>query len=231
MEPWKNPSLSLGERCVLFAENELKNGVCEDKLNSFTSPRIREYLAPATRLINGKEVKLNLNNGNWCQASVCFSMINCLLPGEIPPHAYRVGVIEVISEMIHNGTHHSIKEVRNKQYQIKIGDLIFFDRSRPNDPKTAWYRHVGRVYSVKANGDFQCISGNAGGKWKISDHKLTQTTLLGFGEYPKLATESKINPSPPLPLPFKDQDLNPAEDTGTGIAFTSIFDKIKNIFK
>lgn len=186
MNKWNDPNLSLGERCIAFAMSEMTSGVKEDRPNSFTSQRIREYFRICTRLINGKEfpIGLTFNAGNWCSAGVSFCLHQSLLPGEQPPHGYRLGVVEVIADMQRVGTYRPVAMVRSGAYQIKAGDLIFFDRSNPANPASAWWRHIGRVLSVGLNGNFVCISGNNGGAWRLSNHHISQPTLIGFGEYP-----------------------------------------------
>ena len=228
---WKDPSLTLGERCVAFAENELANNVSEDKPGSFTSPRIKEYFKVCTRLVNGKETPIGLSftKGNWCSAGVSFCLYNSLLPGEISPHGYRLGVVEVIADMQKLGTYRDIKEVRDGDYQIKVGDNIFFDRSQPGNPATAWYRHIGRVLDIGSSQEFTCISGNSNGKWRVTKHKFSQSTLLGFGEYP--ATNTQSIPNPHIDVPWQDVDIEelaPLVDTGDNLDISDIFDLIKN---
>jgi hypothetical protein len=226
MLKWQNPLLTLGERCVAFAENELKNGVKEDHPNSFSSPRLREYFAICTRLINGKEVPNPITAGNWCAASASFSLKNSLLPGEVAPHGYRLGVVEIVSDLQRNGLWVPVSSVRSGGSALHIGDLIIFDRSQPNKPETAWYRHIGRVYSLSLNG-FQCISGNAGGCWKISNHTLSQPNLLGFGDYSTTiisATNQSIDWST-----VDVTQLAPMEDTGKDL--DSFFDIYEDVFK
>lgn len=216
MNKWQDPSLTLGERCVAFAENELANKVGEDKPGSYTSPRIREYFNICTRFINGKETNINFTAGNWCAASASFSLHESLLPNETPPHGYRLGVVEIVSNLEKNSLYQTIADVKNNKYSIKVGDVVIFDRSRPNDPSTAWFRHIGRVHSLTSKG-FNCISGNSGGKWTIIEHSLSAANILGFGEYPLL--NQKI--SNDVRLRVKDWsniDINllaPMEDTGT----------------
>lgn len=223
MFKWQNPLLTLGERCVSFAENEMRNGIKEDSPNSFTSPRIREYLSICTRKVNDKEVPINITSGNWCAASVSFCLKNSILPGETVPHGYRVGVIEIVSDLQLRGLWYPINEVIQQFYQIKIGDIIVFDRSQSNRPETAWWRHIGRVYEI--NGDeFKCISGNSYGTWKISSHKMSQKNLLGFGEYPSIS--SIVNTSVYWNH-LSVQDLAPMEDTGKDLeSFFDIYGKI-----
>lgn len=187
---WKDPTLSLGERCVAFSENEMQNGVKEDKPNSFTSPRIREYLAPCRR--RGSEALLGLKAGNYCAASVCFALQESLLPEETPPHGYRAGVVEVVADMQEKGLWHSIASVRNGQYRPKKGDVVVFDRSNPANPSTSWQRHIARFYDEDGQGNFRTIDGNSDGGWKINNHSFTKSPkLLGFGEYPVLQVQAE----------------------------------------
>jgi len=211
MNKWQDPSLSLGERCVEFAKNEMANGVSEDRPNSFTSPRIREYFSICTRLVNGKETPIGLTfkAGNWCSAGVSFSLHESLLPGEPMPHGYRLGVIEVITDFQRRGAYRSIADVRQGRYQIKVGDPVFFDRSNPANPASAWWRHIGLVHSVGPDGTFVCISGNNGGRWRLSNHNLNQKSLLGFGDYPSL----------PLAIPVILPPNEPVVDPNIGNNF------------
>jgi hypothetical protein len=114
-----------------------------------------------------------------------------------------------------------------------VGDIIIFDRSTPGKPETQWYRHIGRIYSVDSSDSFKCISGNNGGQWKISSHKLSQTSLLGFGYYPPKAAPVIVNPVPREPLSFDNADilsLAPQEDSGKFIS-QGFFDKFKSFFE
>ncbi len=221
MNKWQDPSLSLGERCVAFSENEMHNGVKEDKQGSYTSPRIREYFSICTRIINGKETHINFVQGNWCSAAASFALHESLLPGEVKPHGYRLGVVEVVADLQHNGLYHLASSVKSGAYSIKIGDSVIFDRSRPNEPATQWLRHIARVYSIDGNGGFQSISGNSGGCWKINNHTLSQANLLGFGEYPALnmVVIPNNDPLPANELLESANGLNlaPLEDTGSFI--------------
>jgi hypothetical protein len=226
MNKWQNPLLTLGERCVAFAENELNDGVKEEFPGSYTSPRIREYFNICTRKINGMEVLVNLRQGNWCAASASFCLKNSLLPDEEPPHGYRLGVVEIVSDLQANGLWHTVQDVLQGKYSLKVGDVIVFDRSQPGKPETAWWRHIGRVHSLTSDG-FKCISGNSGGCWKISSHKLTQNNLLGFGQYPS------INDSVGVPTSGIDwssldvTDLAPMTDTGSDLTSDDFFEEFR----
>jgi len=229
VKKWQDPSLTLGERCVAFGENELANGVAEDRKGSYTSPRLREYFAICTRIINGKEVNLNFKAGNWCSAGVSFSLYESLLPGETKPHGYRLGVVEVVADCQKAGLWHSTADVKAGKYSIRKGDIIIFDRSTPGKPETAWYRHIGRVQEVGANGSFKCISGNSGGQWRISNHTLNQANLLGFCAYPSDAPRS----TPMTPTDWSNIDilsLNPNEDTGKDLEVDNFFSLYSDLF-
>ena len=255
MKKWQDPALSLGERCVEFAKSEMSAGVAEDKPNSFTSPRIREYFKICTRIVNGKEspIGLTFTAGNWCAAGVSFSLYNCMLESDgTLPHGYRLGVIEVISDMQKKGAYRPIAQARQGQYKIKVGDPVFFDRSNPNNPASSWWRHIGFVYSVGPGGKFVCISGNNGGRWRLSNHDLNQVSLLGFGDYPSVrvvevtpevvVTTTEVVTTTVQPEPVVDSnDLDdhaltpPPHDTGKGLGkanfLTSIIDALLSIFK
>jgi len=230
MTKWKDTSLNLGERCLQFALNEFNNKVAEDKPNSFTSPRLREYFKICTRLINGKEVPIGatFRKGNWCAAAVSFCLHESLLPNEKPPHGYRLGVVEIIADMQKQGTYRSIQDVRKGNYLPKVGDVIFYDRSRPNEPATAWYRHIGRVLEVGGPQDFVCLSGNSMGKWRINNHKFTQPALLGFGEYSTASTvlvpESNVDESWQN---VNIEELAPLIDTGDDLDVSDFWDLFK----
>ncbi len=183
MPPWKDPKLKLGERIILFMKNEMDNNVHEDSPGSKDSPRIREYFSVCTRNVKGKEVPIGITKANWCNAFVSFALHESLLPGEVQPHGFRVGVVETISDLQKNNLWRPVELAKSKKFIPEIGDIVVTDRSNPNDPTTAWYRHILAVYSV-SNDKFQCISGNSGGKIRISNHTFDDKNLLGFGEYP-----------------------------------------------
>lgn len=230
MLKWKNPLLTLGERCVAFSENELNNGVKESSPGSYTSPRIAEYFSVCTRLINGKEVPIGITKGNWCAASASFALHESLLPGDIQPHGFRVGVVEVESDLKKQGRWHSKEDVLDQKYSIKIGDPIIFDRSNPNKPETSWWRHIGRVFDITSEG-FKCISGNSYGQWRISDHKLTQNNLIGFGEYPGVDSPTGV-PSEGIDWTHIDtEDLAPMIDTGKDLELDNFFNAYEILFR
>jgi len=231
MLKWKNPLLTLGERCVAFSENELNNGVKESYSGSYTSPRIAEYFSICTRVQHGSEVPIGITKGNWCAASASFALHECLLPGDTIPHGYRVGVVEIVSDLKEVGRWHTKKDVQDSKYKIQVGDAIVFDRSQPNKPETKWFRHIGRVYS-KSGDEFECISGNSYGQWRISKHKLTQPNLIGFGEYPGIRSVPTGIPEVDMDWSNIDvKDLVPLEDTGKDLEKEDFADIFSGIFR
>jgi hypothetical protein len=215
MLQWKNASISLGERCVAFCENEMKSGVKEDYPASYTSTRIAQYFSVCTRLIQGEEVPIGIQLGNWCSCSQSFALHESILPGETKPHGFRVGVVELVSDLKTNNLYRDAASVRQGKYQIKRGDLVIWDRSNPSKPETAWWRHVSRITEVN-DSTFTCISGNSGGKFSISHHQLSQPNLLGFGEYPAL-TQTIMNDGVGFVEDWSSvpmDQLNPSMDSG-----------------
>ena len=53
MDKWQNPLLTLGERCVAFAENEMANGVKEEPDSGIHVPEL------GTRYFNTKHPTVN----------------------------------------------------------------------------------------------------------------------------------------------------------------------------
>jgi len=195
---------SLGIRCLRFMENEMKAGV-KSNPNLPASPRVKEYFSICTRKINGKEVKLNLTQGNWCAAAVSFSLYSSLKDEE-PKHGYRVGCIEIQNDLIQSKNWVDVKSVINGTNHLMLGDIMITDRSKKNDPKTAWWRHILRVSKINNDGTFECISGNStNGEYRISKHKLTDPNIIGFGFIDPRNVKTTIV----QPIEVEEKDLNP----------------------
>jgi hypothetical protein len=164
----------LGERCVLWCENEFACAVREDPPGSNTSPRIRDYLAPCMR--NGK--LLGLRAAAWCAAAQCCAMRDCLAPGEAEPHPYRCSGIELETDAQKLGTW------RGPKYTPRRGDIAVLMRTNSDPSKGSWERHVVRVRSV--DGDHMTtIAGNEGNGWAVSAMRLDDARILCFIEYPQ----------------------------------------------
>jgi hypothetical protein len=164
----------LGERCVLWCENEFACAVREDPPGSNTSPRIRDYLAPCMR--NGK--LLGLRAAAWCAAAQCCAMRECVAPGEAEPHPYRCSGIELETDAQKLGTW------RGPKYTPRRGDIAVLMRTNSDPSKGSWERHVVRVRSV--DGDtMTTIAGNEGNGWAVSAMRLDDARILCFIEYPQ----------------------------------------------
>lgn len=191
MESWKDPSVALGERCLLLARHEMAKGV---KANPYgqpnTGPRVREYLEPCVRDLDddGDVERLGLTQGNWCAAFASWCLEQCLLPGEEPPHLYRAGVVEIVADATERGLWHPVEEVRQGLWTPWKGDLAIWDRSDPSRPETAWWRHVNRLVRW-VDGDFEnfvTIGGNERRRiieTSENPKDLASSKLLGFVSY------------------------------------------------
>lgn len=201
-------SLTIGEQCLKFMEDEMKaNVTCDPRLPA--TPRVKEYFSILTRNINGKEVNLNLTQGNWCAAAVSFSMFKTMNgPNDI--HGYRAGCIEIQNDLIKSKSWYNKEYIKEGIANLMLGDIVITDRSNPSNPDSAWWRHILRVYSV--NGDsFECISGNSvGGKYRVSKHTLSDKNLIGFGliDEREIKTLGIIN----VPIKVEEKDMNPEID-------------------
>ncbi len=196
MPAWKDRTLSLGQRAVLFSLNEMKNGVCETPPGSNTSPRIKEYLAPTCRRKTGEY--LHLSSGNWCAASANFAANECAFPyeedgSETIPHGYYASGIEIEEAAKANQTWRDISLVKSGTWFPEVGDLVILERDNPTIIGDEWIRHVCRVeWFDKSTLDIQTIGGNEGGTWHQTKRNINDNSpsgpnrkILGFVEYPR----------------------------------------------
>lgn len=167
---------TLGERCVVWCEAELAAGVREEPAGSNTSPRIREYLAPAYRRATGQ--LLGLSSGAWCAAAQSFAQRSCLLAGEAGAHGYYASGVELAESAKEVGTW------REPGWTPRRGDLCVLVRAG-SDPATAsWERHVVRVVDVRADGTWISIGGNEADRWRYTTRRLDDAAITGWIEYP-----------------------------------------------
>lgn len=208
-EPWRDPALTLGSRCLLLAEQEMRAGV---RANPYgqpnTGPRVREYLAGCLRDLNGDgktepHELLRLREGNWCAAFQGWLLEQCRLPDEAAPHLYRASVVELELDARARGLWHDVQEVREGAWSPNIGDLVIWDRSDPTDPSTAWHRHVNRLVGW-TNPDwthFVTIGGNE------QRAILRQQYLGGSIDHPKLLGFISYYQRPcPTDIPSHERD-------------------------
>jgi hypothetical protein len=185
---WRDPRLTLGERAAILAIREMHAGVKEEPPGSNTSPRIREYLAPAHR--NGK--LLNLEAAEWCAAFACWCIFTALGPysdrgtdnrrdDEVMPFPYSVSGVEIEEAAKRNGAFWPARS----GYIPRRGDLAIYRRGSGR-PEDEWKRHVTMVLDAPTDDgpDFTAIAGNESNTVAITKRKLTDTTLVGFVEMP-----------------------------------------------
>ena len=187
---WRNPQLSLGMRCVLFARHEMDRGVKSAPYGKpNTSPEVAKYLGPCVRYDvdgDGKLDPMGLTQGNWCAAFASACVAACILPGETSPHLYRAGVVEMVADAKKLGAYHSVQEVRSGKWAPSVGDLAIWDRST-DDPATSWWRHVNRVVNYNPISDhLTTIGGNERRAIRLTagaPKHLSNRKLLGFISY------------------------------------------------
>ena len=191
IEAWKNDGISLGLRCLALARHEMKRGVKSAPFGQpNTSADVRRYLAPCLRDLDRDGVvedheKLGLTEGNWCAAFASWCMSESLLPGNVAPHLYRAGVVEIVDDAQARGLYHPLEEVKAGHWAPNVGDLVIWDRSNPNDPSTAWHRHVSRLVLLQG-ATMVTIGGNEQRRIVESQYApkgLDASKLLGFVSY------------------------------------------------
>lgn len=178
VKPWRDPTKTLGERCVEFSYAEMHADVKEEPLGSNTSPRIREYLDGGMR----DGAKLGLTSGAWCAAAACFAMQSSLLPGEKPIHPWRVSGVEMMDDARDGLKWRPKHLVGDGGWWPMAGDLVVLHRGT----KGSWTRHVARVVTPPDNtGAYLTIGGNEADRWGITSRTLNDSSLYGFIEYPR----------------------------------------------
>ncbi|MBU0572053.1 MAG: hypothetical protein KJ995_08250 [Candidatus Omnitrophica bacterium] len=170
--------LTLGERALEWSKLEEQDGVCEEPLGSSTGKRIREYFAPATRVIKGQEVKLGLRKGHWCAVACCAATYAVLLDDEVAPTAYRCSGFELENDAKASGLWRPKALVLDGGWVPAPGDVCILDRGG------GWKRHVARVVHA-GNSSFVTLGGNEQNRWRFSDRRYDNEDLLGFIEFPR----------------------------------------------
>jgi len=202
--------MTLAERCVRLCHAEKDADV---RANPYgmpnTGPRVSEYLAGCMRDVDrdGDLDPLGLTVGNWCMAFQSWVLFNSLQPDDDPPHHWRAGVVEAVSDSKQRGLWLDVDDVRGGKATPKRGDLAIWDRSNPAKPATSWWRHVNRVIEwdeadplLLTDDRFRTIGGNEGRRIKVTGDRpklLESGKLLGFIRY-DLADPEVESPSPEM---------------------------------
>lgn len=193
--PWRDPALTLGERCVLWSLDQAEH-VFEEPAGSNNGASIREYFAPAYRYSTGKLLaELGVTHGNWCVVAGCAAARACVLPGETIPHPYCASGYEIeqaLRDQKERSALRSPELVRAGKWAPMIGDAVLFDRDDPTVRGDEWQRHFARVLRWRPDGSFRTIGANEGNQWRETEHHIDDRDLSGprravkaFIEYPR----------------------------------------------
>lgn len=148
-----------------------------------TAARVAEYFEPAVRDGAKGRFKLNMMEGNWCAAGVCFAASRVVGSVDLEkvglPHAYRVSGKELEDDAIKHKAWLSAAEVGTGA-RPAVGDVAIYNRGDPND----WTRHVSRVVAVRADGYTSIDANGPGAAWAVVEKEWQATNLRGFIRYP-----------------------------------------------
>ena len=179
VEAWRDPELTLAQRCVAWSFNEMNMGVAEQSAN--WSPRIAEYFRGVTRIVNGRETVLGIDRGNWCAVGATFAEEESLLPGEVRITTRRVSGVEMQRDAVAAGTWRPLQLWLAKLWTPQVGDIVIWNRGKKKGP-TAWQRHVSRVTEVGAGFRLVTIDANRGNKWSQQLASALQEGKPGPGQ-------------------------------------------------
>jgi hypothetical protein len=177
--PWRDPTVSLGERGVRWCEQELADGVRETPLGSNWSPRIEWYAEPAYRRETGQLLKLK--SLAWCAVAQCAAQRECLLAGEAGAHGYYASGAELREGAKNVG----LWRPGGSSYVPRRGDLLVLLRvgAGSDTAKDAWERHVVRV-TRNDGGNLATIGGNEANAWGRQSVRWDDARVEGAIEYP-----------------------------------------------
>lgn len=213
---------SFGSLCLVVGLDERERGV-QSRLafpGKNHSEGIARYFRPCVRDVDGDGTLddigagLAQSGGNWCAAFASWCMVHGGREGDIKPHEYRAGAIEIENDAKDRGLWVSAQSwVAGAE--VRPGDLAIWRRGGPQDP--AWWRHVNRVIecSVKRERDGHTLSiktldGNSHRRIAIVQHGSGRVyrDLLGFVRYWDPSKRSMLGlkrSAPPAPL-FSDEE-------------------------
>jgi hypothetical protein len=180
---------SFATRLVNAVFADLKAGVHED-IAPNDGHRIREYF----------EGSGLTPPANWCAAAVTTWIREAAEEtDEPPPIQGSMQAKKIRDQIIENGEWFSAEQLRKNPSLVKPGMIVVWDRSKPDDPSTSWWGHVGVIVSFADTGAFKTIEGNSGTDGtRVAEvtRKLDDPKLLGAGAAWKLdAAVRSVTPS------------------------------------
>ena len=172
--PSSSSAQALGEAAIEWCLSELAAGVREEPAGSSTSPRIREYFAPARR--RGTEARLGISKGDWCAVAQSAALAAVAKPGQNVPHRYRAAVRELREDAQQSGAWVPVSALRSGEYRLRRGDLLVWKRGNAG---------LGHVARVDVPGEQSCITvgANEENQWRRRERRLDDQELEGAISY------------------------------------------------
>lgn len=186
--PWRDPQLSLGERCVLWSLAQVALGSIETWGRN-AGERIAAYFADATRLVDGVERDVGIDRGDWCIVGLTAAERATMLPGEAPVLQLRVAGWEIIEDAERDGSWVPAADIRAGRYVPRLGDVGIMVRPSGSDPARVRTRHGFRFASAVAlDGSYTSVDGNSGKdgrRWATNERSIHDPDFLGVKPYPQ----------------------------------------------
>jgi len=180
--PWRDPSLTVGQRAVLFAISEKDDGVKEEPNGSNNGPRIKQYLKRCVRdSAPGLGAYLAKAGGNWCAAFFwfCQHIVTFDEDGE-EQYPYRCSGLEMENDAKKRGAWRPVSLVLSGEWEPAEGDGVIYKSGTK-----AWRRHVCRYIKRTDSDNFKTVGGNEGNTIKVTPRRFDHPKLLGFVEFPR----------------------------------------------
>lgn len=190
--PWRDPHLSLGERCVLWSLAQVALGSLETWGHN-AGPRIAAYFKGATRRYNGVEKPVGISKGEWCVVALTAAERSARLPHEEPVLHLRVAGWETARDAVEDGLWVSAEDIRAGRYVPRVGDVGIHVRPKTANPDIVLTRHAFRFVTVpNVEGGFTSVDGNSGhdGKrWATNERSIHDAAFLGCVRHPQMAAD------------------------------------------
>lgn len=184
---------TLRQRALDWCQDEFDRGVRSPRFPAPNkSERVAEYLAGCVRGDKDGDGVLDADigkwlakaGGNWCAASQGACLNAVARPGDIIPHFWRAGVVEIVADAKAKGLYIEAADWLLGNVVPLPGDLAIWHR--PGG--AGWWRHVNRVREIDlASKTLVTIGGNESRSWRISTQSWSkvENLLLGFVSYPE----------------------------------------------